>query len=107
VKRAAVITLEARCPLCMHPVVAREQCSEYLPETVECILLEARGCLTCILSARFVEQTVGAKGEAWTRAHLGSMFSAYERYVRHCKNPEPPQRLRAALLNGVTSDLEA
>jgi hypothetical protein len=106
-RRTAVITLEARCPLCLHPVVARERCSEYLPETVECILLEARGCLTCILSARFVEQTVAAKGETWTREHLATMFHAYERYIRHTHEPEPVVRLRAALLDGSTRDLEA
>lgn len=106
-RRTAVITIEVRCPLCAQPLATRETCSEYLPETVACILHEANACLSCTLAARFVEDTVASKGEAWTRAHLGSMFSAYERYVRHCKNPEPPQRLRAALLNGVTSDLEA
>lgn len=104
--RTSVITIEAACPVCHHPVVAREPCAEYLPETVECILLEARGCLTCILSARFVEQTVSKKGEAWTRTHLASMFAAYERYLVQSRNPEPPA-LRAALLNGSSCAIEA
>ena len=104
--RASVITIEACCPVCRQPVVARETCSEYLPETVECILLEAGGCLTCSMSARFVERTVAKKGEAWTREHLGSLFATYERHLAQTQNPKPP-RLRAALLNGSSCSLEA